>query len=322
MGPRRSAAALVLAISLVGYLIGGGAQLSLALFTDSENDPSRFTTAACFPPPDLIPPVVTNSVISKSSPYVPGYVRQGGAYYVYANATDVGCGVATVTADVSTVTTGQIAVVLAPGSFSIGGLSYNRRSAVLTASAPLAEGALAYTITATDGAANSVTQGGFSVIVDNTRPGGTDVQTANAGIAGTPGLGDTITYTLTEPIDPQSILAGWTGTATNVVVRISQSAGGDQVTIRNAANTAALPLGTVNLVGTDYVIATRDFAASSMLQAGNVITITLGTPSGAVGTQALGNNMVWTPSATATDRAGNACQITNATEAAPLDIDF
>ena len=49
MGPRRSAAALPIAIVLLGYLIGGGAQLSLALLTDSENDPSTFTTAASFP---------------------------------------------------------------------------------------------------------------------------------------------------------------------------------------------------------------------------------------------------------------------------------
>jgi hypothetical protein len=327
MEPRRSAAALVFAVSLVGYLVGGGAQLSLALLTDSENDPSTLTTASCFPSTDLVPPVVANSVISKTTPYVPGFIRQGGTYYIYANVTDVGCGVATVTANVSTVTTGQTAVPLASGSFTIGGVSYNRRSASVTANATLSEGAKAYTITATDAAANSVTQGGFSVTVDNTRPTGTNVQTTNAGTVGAPGLGDTITFTFSEPMGVDSILAGWTGGSTNVVVRITQNAGGDQVTVRNAANTAALPLGTVNLVGTNYVTATRDFGAtgtaSSMVQSGNAITITLGTASGAVGTQASGGNMVWTPSATATDRAGNTCQTTNATEAnPPIDIDF
>ena len=72
-------------------------------------------------------------------------------------------------------------------------------------------------------------------------------------------------------------------------------------------------------MGTAYVTVNRDFGAtgtaSTMVQAGNAITITLGTPSGAVGTQAVANNMIWTPSATATDRAGNTCQTTNATEA-------
>ena len=65
---------------------------------------------------------------------------------------------------------------------------------------------------------------------------------------------------------------------------------GDRLTIRNAANSAELALGSVNLIGTAYVTATRDFGAtgtaSSMVQSGTAITITLGTPSGATGTQA------------------------------------
>lgn len=324
MGPRHSAAALTIAIVVLGYLIGGGAQLSLALLTDSENDPSTFTTAASFP--DTTAPTVAGSVISKTTLYLPGFVRQGGTYFVYANVSDAGSGVATVRANVSTVTTGQTTLALVAGSYSIGGVSYNYRSASVTANAVLAEGTKAYTITATDVATNSVTQGGFNVTVDNTRPTGTNTQTTNAGVAGQPGLGDTMTLTFSEQIDPQSVLAGWTGTSTPVVVRITQAAGGDQVTVRNAANTAVLPLGTVNLVGTNYVTVTRDFGtpgtASTMVQSGNSITVTLGTPSGAVATQAVANNMIWTPSATATDRAGNTCQTTNATEAVPLDIDF
>ena len=324
MGLRRSAFALPLAVLLLEYLVGGGAQLSGALLTDSENDPSTFSTAASFP--DTTPPVVASSVISKTTLYVPGFIRQGGAYFVYANVTDAGSGVATVRANVSTVTTGQTNLALVAGSYSVGGVSYNYRSASVNANGTLTEGAKAYTITATDLATNSVTPGAFSVTVDNTRPTGTNVQTTNAGTAGQPGIGDTITLTFSEQIDPQTVLAGWTGASTNVVVRITQAAGGDQVTIRNAANTAVLPLGTVNLVGTAYVTTTRDFGAtgtaSTMVQSGNAIIVTLGTPSGAVGTQATANNMVWTPSATATDRAGNTCQTTVTTEAVPLDVDF
>ncbi len=324
MGPRRSAAALPLAVLLFGYLIGGGAQFSGARLTDSENDPSTFTTAASFT--DITPPVGAGSVISKTTLYLPGFIRQGSAYFVYANVTDAGSGVATVRANVSTVTTGQTALALVAGSYSVGGITYNYRSASVNANGTLTEGAKAYTITATDVATNSVTPGPFSVTVDNTRPTGTNVQTTNAGIAGQPGMGDMMTLTFSEQIDPQTVLAGWTGPSTSVVVRITQALGGDQVTVRNAANTAVLPLGTVNLVGTNYVTATRDFGAtgtpSTMVQSGNAITVTLGTPSGAVATQATANNMVWTPSATATDRAGNTCQTTNAIEAVPLDIDF
>ena len=71
-----------------------------------------------------------------------------------------------------------------------------------------------------------------------------------------------MTLTFSEVIDPESVLAGWTGAATNVVVRITNAGGGDVVTIRNAANTAQLPLGSVDLTGTQYVTADRDFGAT------------------------------------------------------------
>jgi len=59
-----------------------------------------------------------------------------------------------------------------------------------------------------------------------------------------------------------------------------------------------------------------------MVAVGNTIVITLGTASGAVTMQATGNNMTWVPVVTATDRAGNACQTTTATESGALDVDF
>jgi hypothetical protein len=228
---------------------------------------------------------------------------------------------------VSTVTTGQTAVALVAGS-SIGGASYNFRGASVTANAALAAGAKTYTVTATDTATNSVTQGGFSVTVDNTQPAASAIGTTNVGggTVGRPELGDTIVLTFSEEIDPQTILANWTGASTGVVVRITQAAGGDTLTVRNAANSAQLPLGSMNLGGTNYITTTRDFGASgtasTMAQSGASITIVLGTPSGAVATQASNTTIVWTPIATATDRAGNACLTTVVNEAAPGDIDF
>jgi len=324
--PRTRVTALVLAAAIGGFLAGGSGAVSLALLTDQESDPSTFTTAATFP--DVTAPVVSSSVISKTTPYLPSFIRQGGTYYVYANVTDAGSGVATVRANVSSVTTGQTSVALVAGSYSIGGVSYNYRSASLTANAVLTAGSKAYTITATDVATNSVTQGGFSVTVDNTQPAGSAIATTNVGggVVGRPDLGDTMTLTFTEQIDPQSALAGWTGATTSVVVRITQNGGGDTLTVRDAGNAAQLPLGSVNLGGTNYVTTTRDFGAtgtaSTMTQSGASITIVLGTPSGAVATQASNTTMVWTPVATVTDRAGNACLTTVVNEAAPADIDF
>jgi hypothetical protein len=59
-----------------------------------------------------------------------------------------------------------------------------------------------------------------------------------------------------------------------------------------------------------------------MVLAGPTITITLGTPSGAVTTAAAGANMRWSPSNTAWDVAGNACSTASRTELGGLDLDF
>lgn len=309
----------MLAVCLGGFAAGHGALPSFALLVDQEAVPSTLTTSADFPPE------IANSVGSKITLYIPGHVRQGGTYYVYANITD-STGVASATVDTSSFDTGVTAAALVAGSYTVGGVIYNYRTASLTADTPKAEGTYAYTLTAIDTGGGVRTASGYTVVMDNTRPTGANVQTTNAGVAGRPESGDTITYTFSEVIDPQTVLAGWTGAATSVVLRITNNVAGDQVTIRNAANAAQLPFGVVNLVGTGYVNITRDFGAtgtpSSMVMSGSTITVTLGTASGAVNTQATGSNMTWVPTTTLTDRAGNTCTTTTATEATPLDLDF
>ena len=176
MLPTRRVAASILALTLAAHLLGCGGNTTLALLSDTEAVPATFTTAACFTA-DNVPPTVSSTVISKTVPYLPGFIRQGGTYYVYANVTDGGCapsGIATVRANVSTVTTGSTAVALAAGAFTVGGVAYNYRSASLTANGTLTAGAKAYTITSTDNAANGQTQTGYSVTVDNTRPTGNE----------------------------------------------------------------------------------------------------------------------------------------------------
>src|SRR5262249_46350209 len=79
-------------------------------------------------------------------------------------------GVATATADVSNITAGQNAVSLSSGSWTINSLAYNYRSASKTADNPLAEGALGYSVTATDRAGNKPTNSSLSVTIDNTSP--------------------------------------------------------------------------------------------------------------------------------------------------------
>jgi len=281
---------------------------------------------------DFRAPTAGASVIAKTAGGSTGQIKKGGTYYVYANVSDTGnpaSGVSAVTANVSAITTGSTAAALSAGSFTAGGVSYGYRSAALTAGTGLAAGSYSYSLTLADVAGNSSTQTGYSVIVDNTAPTGTDVQTANSGTTG--GLaeaGDKITFTFSKAIDPNSILSGWNSSSTNVVVRLNNGSGSanDTVTVFNSTNTTQLPLGSVNLGRVDYTAAGITFGAtgtaSSMVMSGSTITITLGTQSAAATTVAGTGAMVWTPSATATDSAGNAASTTAVTESGTADKDF
>jgi hypothetical protein len=314
-----AAFALLLGITLTAGQTFGSFSRSAA---DSGNN---FASAT-----DYRAPTINRSVIAKTAGGTPGYIKQGGTYYVYADVTDTGnpaSGISSVSSSTATLTTGATATALSSGSFSIGGLGYSHRTASLTANSTLAAGTYGYTVSSADAAGNSGGQS-YTVTIDNTVPTGTDIQTTNGGsTAGRPEQNDTITYTFSEPIDPNSILAGWTGSATSVVVRINNNTPtNDQVQVFNSTNAAQLPLGDVNLGRTDYVASLRTFGASgtasSMSMSGNSITIVLGTQSGAGGTAASTGTMVWTPSATATDRAGNAVSTTNTSETGAADREF
>lgn len=309
------------ALGAVGAL--GGTGLAFGAFGgQAVNRSNSFSAAA-----DFTAPSVPASVVGKATGGIPGFIRQGGSYHVYASVSDAGnpaSGVASVAGDLGAVTTGQGAVALAAGTFTVGGVAYNRRSAALTANATLAAGARAYAVTATDAAANARTTS-FSVTVDNTAPAGADVQTSNGGVAGRADAGDRITLTNTEPLEPISVLAGWTGAATNVVVRITNNGNNDELTVRTAANTAQLPLGVVSLGG-NYVMVTTDFGAaltpSSMVVSGNAVQVTLGTAATVAGLVTGGTTMSWTPTATVTDRAGNAGVTTAVAETGASDVEF
>ncbi len=313
----------VLGVALL--ITGGTALTAYAVFQSTKTVPSNaFSTAA-----DWSPPVVSTSVIGKSTGGSAGYIKQGATYYVYANVTDSGnpaAGVSSVTANVSTVTTGQTAAALTAGSYTADGVSYSYRSATLTADVVLTAGPYTYSITATDAGSRSATQSGFTVTVDNTAPSASDVQTANGGsIVGRAQQGDSITFTYSETIDPNSILSGWSGASASVVVRLNNGSN-DTVTIYDAANSSQLPLGTVDLGRTDYTTSNRTFGASgtpsTMVMSGSTITVTLGTQSGAATTAASTGTMSWTPSATAADRAGNACSTTVRNETGSADKEF
>jgi hypothetical protein len=321
----------LVAAAIVAVLLGSAALSRPSVwgnFTAKAPNAGNAITAAT----DFRAPSVSASTLAKTTGGTTGQIKKGGTYYVYANVSDTGnpaSGVTGVTANVSTITSGSTAVALSAGSFTAGGVGYGYRSASLTAGTGLAAGSYSYSLTTTDAAGNSKTQSGYGVVVDNTVPAGTDVQTANG--ATTNGLaqaGDTISFAFSKAIDPNSILSGWSGSSTNVVLRLNNGSGSanDTVTAYNATNATQLPLGSVNLSRADYTGANVTFGAtgtaSSMAMSGNTITITLGTQSAAATTAAATGTMIWTPSAAATDPAGNGTATTAVTESGAADKDF
>ena len=73
--------------------------------------------------------------------------------------------------------------------------------------------------------------------------------TTDAGTNGDLDLGDTLVLTTSSPLLPGSVLAGWTGSSTNVVVRVTDGSGpnSDILTIWDSTNTTQLNLGTIDL---------------------------------------------------------------------------
>jgi hypothetical protein len=254
---------------------------------------------------------------------------------VYAAVTDAGnppSGISSVKANVGTITAGQTSALLSSGSFTVAGQSFTHQGGALTAAASLSSGTYTYSLTSTDAAGRARTQSGYSVIVDNTAPAATDVSTANrtGNIAGRPEAGDTATLTYGELVDPNSIVAGWGGASTNVVVHIDNKVaaygGNDVLTVWNAANTAQLPFGAVSLGRNDYVGGNKTFGAtgtpSTVIASGNAFVVTLGTSSGSTTTGAGTGTMVWYPAAGATDRAGNPASTAALTEPGAADKEF
>ena len=301
----RVAAALSLAALAACALVVG---FSGASFTDSTQNPQTVSAVA-----DFLAPTAGASVIAKTQGGVTGYVKAEGTYYVYANVTESGnpaSGIASVKADVSSITTGQTAATLTAGSYSVGGVSYNYRSAELKANSGLTAGSKSYTLALADSAGNSRSQS-FSVTVDNGPFKGSGFETGNVsgGTEGKAEKGDTVTFTFNKAPDPGSIVSGWDGSGTkSVTVSITDNAANDGLSVGGAT------IGSVALKG-DYTIGATTFTGSSMSLSGSTVTIVLGTVSGSVKTNTNNTKPVWTPSGSNYDIAGNACSTTNVTGA-------
>lgn len=332
MRTERLAGGLLAAALLVGVAQAAGG--TEAAFAVSTANPGNSMSSA----PDWLPPQITRAVVSKSEGGIPGYVRQSGQYRAYAAATDnpasnPAAGVAVVTGGI----TGLPDMTLAAGSAVVSGLTYTHQTALQPVPAYAPEGTYSGWVRAQDAAtpANTSADLGVSFVVDNTAPAGTVISIANGGTIRRPDAGDRVTFTWGDVVDPHSVVAGWTGAAMNVTVRITNSTtlGGDVLTVWNAANGAQLPLGQV-VLGGNYVTATTNFGASGAATrsrlswssaTGNVLSLVLGPPnvSGNVVTGSTTTGTVtWTPSSTVYDRAGNGSSTATVTESGIADREF
>ena len=236
---------------------------TVAAFSDSTDNASNTVTAA----PDFVAPQVSSAVVAKT----PGYdalLRQAGGHLLRVRERR---GRHRQSRQRHRVCHGELEQLRhrPVGGRAHGRLLQRRRcpiqlpQRVARRGQPAHRGRPRVPVTATDTASNASTFNG-ALTVDNTAPTAADVQTANGGtVAGRPELSDTVTFTYSEPIDPESILTGWTGAQTDVTVRVNNGGqGNDSLLVYNPANTAQLPLGTVNLGRTDYVSANRTFGAT------------------------------------------------------------
>ncbi len=326
-------AALVVVVTL-GTLIGSSARTDAAFVVPTDNPANSFSAH-----PDWKPPTVARAAVVKAEGGIPGFVRAGGSYTVIASVADdpssnPPAGLGAVRSDVSALTTGSTAVALPASASTFGGQTYTHRSAALTVAAGRVGLYSSNSITSTDLATpvNASPAFPFTATVDNTAPAPTGATITNGGVAGRIDAGDTVTYAWNEVIDPTSVLSGWDGTATDVTVQVVNQNGGvgDNINIRNAANTADVQLGNIEMRIRDYVTGVTLFGGptsgirSRMVWNGTTVVVTLGPPNtpGSVtqnGTQT--SSYIWRPDAVF-DRAGNLAGTTAFTEPGGADRDW
>ncbi|HMJ01765.1 MAG TPA: hypothetical protein VK506_02420 [Conexibacter sp.] len=308
-----AAGACLLALALAGSAVPWTTSSFTASVTNAGNS---FAAAAVNTAPD-----VTAAAIGKSSGGAVGSVRRSGTFYVYANATD-DRGVSMLRATLTNLTGSSTAVTLSAGSWRAGGVSYGWRSAALTASSSLSNGAKSFTVTATDAAGLTDTFTG-SVTADSTSPSARSIATTNkaGGIAGRAEQGDTAVVAFTEAIDSDSLVDGWDGTALDVQVAIVDGGGSSNDLLRvydedTLDPDGYLPIGTIDLRRSDFVmsgspavfgLATASGTASRIVLSGATLTITLGSLDLGSSNTSSGNAVErYTPVSTITDVAGNA----------------
>jgi hypothetical protein len=275
--------------------------ISAASFTDTEQNPQTVSAVT-----DFLAPSAGSSAIAKTQGGAAGYIKAGGTYHVYANVSDSGnpsSGIASVKADVSTITSNQTAVPLVAGSYTAGGVSYNYRSAELTAKGSLGTGSKSYSLSLADAAGNSESQSFSVTVLGAFRGNDFDTDNDSGGTEGKPEQGDTVTFEFNNVPEPGTIASGWTGSgAKSVTVSITDAGKEDSLTVSGSG----VAIGSVALKG-DFTDSSATFSGSSISLSEETVTIVLGSASGSIKTVTGKVRPVWTPVASVFDLAWNAC---------------
>lgn len=190
-----------------------------------------------------------------------------------------------------TVTATTQAAIAGAGTVTFSGIS----------TSTLVDGNITATAWVTTNTSDSSPSATTTLVRDIVAPTASDIFGTNGGTLkkiDTAG-GDTLVYTFSEPMDPASIQAGWSGASTTVNPSI---AGGDTIT-------AAPALGSVSTGGVGYVAtgSTVTCSTTTMVMSASTITLNLNNclPTNKLKLVSTTTTFVWTPSAAATDQAGN-----------------
>lgn len=329
----------------LGVLVGLGGKGTVAAFTDSTANPPSVIGAVA----DWVAPEVQDVVVVKERGGTPGFVtpvanatipaqnRYRVCARIGADSGNPASGLKDVTANLSALTTsltGTVLGALGAGSPCPAGYAYD--SGAQTLSTGVAAGPTSVTLTTSDNASNTATGTG-AVTVDATAPRASAIATTNAGGQlstspgrGTPGAGDTVTFTFDEPVEPESVVPGWTGAASTAVSVNFVNAGNN----KNPADTIQIRRGTggltvVPLTPSPVAVGARNYVTGTVLwpatmtrnAAGDAFTITLGTHTTTAAVQSLVSAaFTWVPGTALYDRAGNPAATAAATDAAGVDF--
>jgi hypothetical protein len=161
--------------------------------------------------------------------------------------------------------------------------------------------------------------GNKNIVVDAVAPTAFTVDTTPAsGGDGKASSGDTFTFSYSEIVSPSSIISGWNGSGTQSVTLTFDHCSGngspDCVTFGSAN------LGSLNLRGAFVPNGSnKSFTATANLTQAVVsgrtlVTVTLTSSPSTASTDTANYQVIWTPSASVTDPAGNAASTTSVTQ--------